>query len=658
MSLLSRLLLSVTVAIAVILAGTLAWSVVAARQYLDAQLQSQADNAASALALALSQPGNQDSVTRELLMMALFDSGQFDAITLTAPQGARLFAREQPPQARQPGQAPAWFVRLLPLRQARVERAVSSGWSQVGQLQLAVGNRFAYDALWRSSTRMGALVLVAGLAWALFVALLLRWFRRVLRREVQAQVLAIGAPAHPSAGHAATAFTELQPVLSAIQSTRERVRATAEERELRIESLQLELHTDAVTGMANRRYLLNELRRALDGAAGGTRATPGHALLFRQRDLAALNAHTNHADVDLWLASVGQRCQAVLQAAQSRLPQGAQPLLGRLNGSDFALLLPTLPGPQAMALVDQLHQVLQALRLPLGGTQYSRWACALTDYLPGQPVGEVLSRLDQALLRAESAGRCEVEFLAHDEGQQAAQPHGAGHWQQLLHGALQQPGALALHTQVLACSGPHGQRRQHEASLALLDTDSGTQLAGALFLPAAVRLGLSGDFDLQALQLGLQWLQEHPGEHLVLRISQPSLVQAGFLRQLCTALQQVHPALLASLTLELDAYALQASPEEVGELATAVYARGARVGLRRLDQSPMALAQLHQLPLRYAKLGGDFAEQALASPGGEQLLIAMLQTAQALKIELLVSSPVTAQAAALLQRYGACLPAA
>ena len=83
MSLLKQLLISVTVAIVAILIGTLAFSIGAAREYLDGQLQSEGENAAASLALSLSQPANQDTVTRELLMMALFDSGQFRLVRLT-----------------------------------------------------------------------------------------------------------------------------------------------------------------------------------------------------------------------------------------------------------------------------------------------------------------------------------------------------------------------------------------------------------------------------------------------------------------------------------------------------------------------------------------------------------------------------------------------
>lgn len=653
MSLLNRLLLSVTVALAIILVGTLTWSVTAARQYLDGQLQSESDNAISALALSLSQPANQDPVTRELLIMALFDTGKFDTIAFTGLQGETLFEREQPPLAHDKGQSPDWFARLLPLHAPRVQRAVSDGWKQVGHLSLTVNNAYASDALWRSSTRMALLIIIAGLAWALFVAGLVRWFRRMLRQQVEAQVTAIDK--QMTMDHAADApmeadapdVRELASVVRAIHATRERVRATAREQGERIETLQLELNTDPVTGLANRRYFINELHRVLDAPTADT-AAAGHLMLFRQRDLPAVNAHLGHAGADAWLATVGQHARAVIADAGSAAP-GLQ--IARLNGSDFIVLIPQLDGPRAALLAQRMRQTLEGLRVTLAQGRRCRWAYALTDYLAGSTMSDVLARLDQALMRAESAGHGEVELLAQDSA--ALHVAAQDQWRHILENALATPGALTLQLHPLTFEG---QLRacQQEATLALRTKDGG-MLTGALFLPAAVRLGLSAAFDTQAIRLGLQWLAQHDGDTLVVRASLPSLAQPDFREQVHAALQAAPSNVASRLVLELDAHALQTDAEDVTEFTRHVTAAGAGVALRRLDQSPMALARLHEFALRYVKLGGDFAEQALTSPGGRQLLLAMLATARDLQIPALVHAPVDPHTAMLLREHGASL---
>ena len=666
MSLLKQLLISVTVAILAILAGTLALSIGSARQYLDGQLQSEGENAATSLALSLSQPANQDPVTQELLMMALFDGGQFRRIALTSPEGQALFERKRPaPDTDAPDQArkseksydvPSWFDQLLPLRAPQAQRVISDGWKQVGQLTLEVDNSYARQALWSSSVRMAGLVVTAGLAWALFVVLLLQWFRRVLQQEISAQVQAIGldggqaessgAGSSSARPPAKAAVAELVPVLSAIADTRERVQATALEQMARIESLELEVNRDPVTQLPNRKYFVNELRRALSGADGG--AAHGYVMLFRQRDLLALNTQMTRASADAWLTSVGEHVQQVLRDHAEGSPQ-----IARLNGSDFVVLMPALAGPQAMTLVQQIRQVLLSMRIMLSGGHWCRWSFALTDYSPSSSVTGVLSRLDYGLMRAESSGQADVEYVAYGDDEIVSNMAGETLWRQMLIAALETPGVLALSVQPLLLKGNHRAQQRSEASLTLRPV-SGEMLMGSLFLPVAVRLGLSADFDLRAVTLGRNWLLQEAESELVLRISLPSLAQPDFLprlrEQLDTTQWLPH---LPRLCLELDAHGLMAYPHEVAEFCSAMAMMGVGVGLRRLDQQPQALTQLHKLPLRYVKLGGDFTEQAWQSPGASHLLQAMTETAAGLGIQVVVTDSVNAETAQLLHKRNA-----
>ncbi len=663
MSLLRRLLLSVTVAILAILAGTLAFSIGAARQYLDGQLLSQSENAVSSLALSLSQAANQDSVTRELLMMALFDSGQFREIRLEAPDGAELFSRRQQESQQVGGAAPPWFLRMLPLTEPRAERAVSDGWRQVGRLSLVVGNRFASEALWESSVRMTTYVLGAGLVWALFVTLLLQWFKRVLSKEVSEQVRAIGThtTSELSSGHSSVA--ELSSLVDAIDDTRERVRAQEEEQNQRIESLELEINRDPVTRLPNRRYFVNELRRALNGDVGEA-GSHGHVLLFRQRDLHALNASMTRSEVDAWLTKIGREIEEVLAAQKSpgEYPQGSGQL-ARLNGSDFAVLMPGVQGLEAVNLVQQIRQVPQSMRISLPGGLWCRWAFALTDYGPSSSAGDVLSRLDQALMRAESAGHSEVEYLAFSAREAQRSATGEGEWHRLLTTSLSEPQRLSLDIRDHAYVGPQGQESYGDAWLQLHESaehDKGRVLAGSLFLPVAVRLGMSAEFDLRAIALGLQWLEEHD-EQLIVRVSLSSLAQASFLAELDTLLQrrsnQDPQKTLDRLVLELDAHGVTAYPAELSAFCSQVRNFGIRTGLRRVEQEPAALTRLHVLPVAYLKLGGDFAVQAHESPGSRQLLLAMLRTAAELKLRVYVTGVVDGNTSDYLIEQGASVQA-
>lgn len=662
MSLLRQLLLSVTVAIIAILVGTLIFSINGARDYLNAQLQGESDNAATSLALSLSQPANQDPALRELLVAALYDSGQFAAIELRDTDQQTLVARNA--QAPADGGVPRWFSQLLPLDAPRAVRQVSDGWTQVGELTVVADDSAAKAALWNSSVRVFGWVLLAGVLWLAFVTVLMRWLRRALREEITRQVDTIADGSSAVQGKVNKQIAELLPSTQVIASARERVQAGKDEAEARIESLTVELNHDAVTGLPNRRYFMNELRRALqdNGATGNDDdAAGGYLLVCRQRDLAGMAANMPREQVDSWLLGVGDRLKQVCEA----FPE-ISVHVGRLNGSDFAVLIPATSGPEAMSIAQAIRHALLDTRIATESGKLCRWAIAMTDFVAGGKLPVVVSRLDTALMAAESAGHDEVEVLLRGQVSQmsAQQVLGEAAWRTLLTKALRE-NSLGLSTQ-LANYGPKRPKLdRYEASLTLSDADynEGRPLSGFLFMPAAVRLGMSADLDRRAIQLAITWLEENAGE-LVLRVSVPSLLKPGFTGAFEAAVAHSDPAQsttsaprqdLRRLIIELDAYGLAAYPTEMQNFCRIAQMAGIRVGLRGIAQQLDVVAQLQSLPLTYIKLGGGFMTNLEVSQGALSLLNAVIHTAMALRIKVLVDETPGEVAALMLNDHGALL---
>lgn len=663
MSLLRQLLLSVTVAIIVILVGTLVFSVNGARDYLNSQLQAESDNAATSLALSLSQPGNQDPALRELLVTALFDSGQFHAIELHDTQGREIVSRRT--EGATYASAPQWFSNLLPLHAPRATREVSDGWTQVGQLTVVADDSEARNALWDSSIRVLGWVALAGVLWLGFVVLLMRWLKRALHDEITKQVDSIAdgqavAPAHRQ-------IADLLPGQHVVAQARERVQASRQEAVEQIESLTVELNHDAISGVPNRRYFMNELRRALQVTEQeGGESRGGYMLLCRQRDLAAMAAALPRDQVDGWLRSVGDSLQKVL--AESG--KGAH--VGRLNGSDFAVMIPDAEGPQAMLVAQAVRDALLEARILIAPGQQCRWAFAMTDFVVGDDLSVVFSRLDTALMASESAGHSDVETMLSAQQVDGA-PHGVvgeAAWRSLLTTALSEH-YLDLSVKPVNYGKKRPGRERYESTLTISDPshNKGESLSGFSFMPAAVRLGLSAELDARAIQLALDWLGENPGE-LVVRVSVPSLLKPEFLESLQQALATASPKnvddvtanlseLMASrlrrLIIELDAYGLSAYPAEVQHLCDIAHKAGVRVGLRGVAQQLDAIARLQGLPVTYLKLGGGFMTDLETSQGAISLLDAVIHTAMALRIKVLVDDTPGEVAAMLLRDHGAQL---
>ena len=352
------------------------------------------------------------------------------------------------------------------------------------------------------------LALSAGLFWALFAISLARRIETSASRDISQRVraLAPGADASPSGS------CGLESVDQALVDARRRVDATVEEQNARIESLQSEIHRDAVTWLPNRKYFMDRFRAALSDR---TAEAGGHLLMFRQRDLAQINRHLSRAFTDQWLRSSADRLRRLVDAQG-----GSQALLARIGGSDFALLMPRSSAPQAGVLAERVRRELRSLRVPMGKHGWCRWALAMAEFAPGDGMSDTLARLDHALMCSESADDDQVAPAS-----QAADSTRIGEysWHDALTTALEQH-KFALAVQAL--QDVSGGLLHHEASLTLHDASGADPVPASIFMPPAVRLGLSAECDIQALRLGLDWLYAQHGA-LAAPVALGSLSQPG-----------------------------------------------------------------------------------------------------------------------------------
>ncbi|MBN9403485.1 MAG: EAL domain-containing protein, partial [Burkholderiales bacterium] len=430
-----------------------------------------------------------------------------------------------------------------------------------------------------------------------------------------------------------------------MDDVRERVAPTMDEQMARIERLEIELNRDPVTGLANRSYFLNELKRMLrDDSRQG--AVSGYVLLVRSRDMARLQNQTERQELDDWLRLLGRRIIELL----NETPQ-ARALPARLTGSDFVVLFPVGGGPEVMRPVQRLRELLETLRVKLDSHNLSRWAYALTDYTVQCTPKEVLTRLDQALMCAESAGHEEIEFLSYADHEDGELLMGEASWRTLISQALDHD-RLSLDVRRVRYEGDDIADR-YEAALALQEDDPDQPLmSGFLFMPAAARLGLSPACDMRALCLALNWLGEHDGV-LVIRMSIASILDTQYLDEIRQICGNADPELLHRLVVELDAYGLSRHLEAFRAFARGVIEAGMHVGLRGLDQQPDALRQIHEVDFAYVKLGGNFVRELLASPGGVQMMVAVTETAIGMGMRVYVDDAEDPGTRRMVMEYGA-----
>jgi diguanylate cyclase (GGDEF)-like protein/PAS domain S-box-containing protein len=153
---------------------------------------------------------------------------------------------------------------------------------------------------------------------------------------------------------------------------------------------------DALTGLANRRQLLDAITRR---SRLGTEAGIGHfAVLFIDMDrFKDVNDRLGHAIGDRLLAAFGQRLAGLVRHGD---------IVARLGGDEFAVLMPTVQDGQEALRASQRLQ--EGLRAPFDLADQSLSALgsvgvACTDCCPNDP-DELLRAADIAMYSAKARG--------------------------------------------------------------------------------------------------------------------------------------------------------------------------------------------------------------------------------------------------------------
>ncbi|VFR29578.1 GGDEF and EAL domain proteins [plant metagenome] len=633
MGLLRDLTLSVATVVVVVACGSFALGLHTVHSFLEESLTHRTRAEAALLTRRLGELGASDAVP---LLDQVFDAYGYRQLSLRAAEGDTVFEASRPAAA---GQAPQWFERLVPLAVPPVTLAVPTGPYQGAMLSLSADDKPGRDRLWQGAKSLGQLA-AATLACALLIAILTR---RLLARTLSSLGRTVQQWTERGNGTKHPLPPELQPVGAAIDQLQAQARARIAQHTQTIETLQEELEVDPITRLPNRKRFLAALHQAVLPRVTGeeTVSAHGHVVLFRQRDLASINQHMPRQLTDQWLRGVTDRVQGLLPGA------GTQALLGRLNGSDFGLLLPSMEPADALRLSEQLRIALRGCRVAIDEAgALCRWALTLTAYTSADTPARILARLDHGLMRSESAGE---ETIAASSPRPPAFASASGEyaWKDTLLTALDQ------HRFSLATSRRElqdGTLLRHEASLTLHDPRNEQAVPAQTFIPAAIRLGLASDCDIQAVRLALDWLTPDRGE-LATLLSLASLGQSRFLPRLQQMLED-RPAQAARLLLEIDAHGLVDHYADVRSLCDLATATGVRIGLRRLTRQFGAMAHLHHLPLSYIKLDADFVDGLPDSPGSRHLASSVAQTANALGIAVHATLPANAALRDWLQDLG------
>jgi diguanylate cyclase (GGDEF)-like protein/PAS domain S-box-containing protein len=400
---------------------------------------------------------------------------------------------------------------------------------------------------------------------------------------------------------------------------------------------------DLLTGLPNRRLLLDRLQHAL---AQRERSQLDGALLFIDLDnFKDLNDTLGHDMGDQLLQQVAQRLSSHVREEDT---------LARLGGDEFVLMLEGLPlqHPEAIAQIETVAtKLIQVLADPyvLQGRSHTSTASigiALFSEARGT-VDELLKRADLAMYEAKGAGRNTLRFfnpemqaevsaratLENDLRQSLAERHFVLHYQPQVNPQGQLLGAEAL------------VRWQHP---------SRGLVAPGEFIPLAESSGLIlplGRWILHsACQQLVNWAADAEREQLIMavNVSARQFHHHDFVADVLAVLDETG-ANPQRLELELTESLLVQDVETMIVKMGQLKAHGVRFALDDFGTGYSSLSYLKRLPLNQLKIDRSFVRDLLSDPNDAAIVRTIVALGGSLDLQVIAEGVETlAQRDALL----------
>lgn len=605
-----------------------------ARSYLQEQLESHAQDAATSLGLSVGfgMAQGQDAALPETAINAMFDRGYYDRIALIGTDGVVRIERRLDSEETE---VPEFFLHLLPLHAPTASSLVSSGWKQLGRIVVTSNARLAYRQLWRTSMEtlswLAAIFVLSQFAMTLFLSGILRPLGLIT-----ATAEAIGRrdfreiPIIPKA-------KELRQVVAAMNDLSGKVRGAIEYETARAERLQQEAFLDPLTGLWNRAGFGRQFAARL---GGDDETGSGAVLLVELDDLSAINRNHGHEAGDQTLKHIGE-------VLQRHAEGGGAACCARLAGGGFAVILVNTSREDAEAFASQLCGNIAAALTISGEADARMFHCGIAVFNSGNPsIGGTLSAADVALARARANG---IPF-ATQTVESASDASGSLDWRRVITNALE-AGRIRLFSQQVTALQP-GKLLPSELT-ARIATEDSRMITAALFLPMAVRHHLASRLDIQVIRAALTALRAGSFDRgsISVNVSSESVRDPGFLGAIQNLLAE-DSSLARRITFEVGESTISSAQEDVRRFSELVRSAHSHFAIDNFGIQRDFLTTLSTLMPDYVKLAAAHTGNIDTNPSAQAFLSAVIRSCESLGVPVIAQSVEDEKLVPLLKSLG------
>jgi len=471
MTLFKQIAIMLSIFLIIILGTVLTLNFQSANQSVQDRLYEDAKNTATALSLSLGS-ANGDISMMSTMINANFDSGEYKRITLVDVEDQVLYERKKETKV---DNVPDWFLNLVSIKAPVASANVSAGWSQVGILNVQSDTAYAYKQLY--SILKGLLVsfaIIAGIS-LLVLNLLLAAILRPLK-EVQKQAAAVIR--NEFIIQEKIPYTkEFRDVVLGMNAMVKKVKAMFDKGNEELKQHRELEYLDKTTGLKNRKYLIDRLPEYLkvDAISKG-----GTSIIVALSGMIEANEKLGRRDVDKLFSEI-----ADIFRHSSRIYKNS--IVARMNGTEFALLLPDCPNEEAISLANNIYtsamDLIKEYKLNQEETYVS---IGLYEYSHMDSIAQLLSHSDNALAQA----KFNKTHIHLEKAEEAVEVMGKEAWKLIINQAINKN---RFNFTSWAVVDTKEKKLVHHVLSINLTLDKHTAYSYAKFMAPAIQAGLSCD---------------------------------------------------------------------------------------------------------------------------------------------------------------------
>lgn len=396
---------------------------------------------------------------------------------------------------------------------------------------------------------------------------------------------------------------EISEIVEALESTA----SALGERDARL--LRLANH-DGLTGLFNRRRLIEELKKEVDNVTVNETSS---ALLFIDLDqFKYVNDTCGHPAGDRLIRKV---------ADQLRQTVGPNGIVARFGGDEFAVLVSGFSVEQSRELADRILEDMRRLA-HIENDHIFHVHCSIGITMIASEKfdhDDIIAQSDIACREAKESGRNRLQFYSMSDGEAEKIVADVG-WVNKLREALDND-SFAMRFQPIV-EIDTGRITHHEVLLRLIG-DNGKTISPDAFLPAAVRFGLMAEIDSWLVENALRELAKYRETRPDLRFSINLSANAfenedltGYVRSRLDQYDIPPTAVIFEITESLAVRHLTHVESQIASLRKL----GCELALDDFGTGYSSFGYLQRLAVDYIKIDGCFIRDLVNNPVDQKMV--------------------------------------